>query len=49
MRERAKDMVKDILSKPAPEFVVESDRKAVWEIARAAQYEIERIKKIKKY
>lgn len=49
MRERANDMVKDILSKPAPELVSESARKEIWKIARKAQYEIERIKKIKKY
>lgn len=49
MRERAKDMVKDILSKPAPEFVSEKDRKEIWKIARIAQAEIEKIKKIKKY
>lgn len=49
MRERAKVMVKDILAKPAPEFVSEKDRKEIWKIARNAQYEIEKIRKIKKY
>jgi len=49
MRERAKDMVREILSEPAPEFVSDKDRKEIWEIARNAQYEIEKIRKIKKY
>jgi len=48
MRERAKDMVEEILKKPAPEFVSEKERNEIWKMAKVAQVKIEEIKKIRK-
>ncbi len=41
MRERAKDMAREILKEHNPVYVTEEERKEIWKIAMSAQKQID--------